>query len=133
MRVVVRDPQAQAAATEARTQITNFLTAMRSPALNQSNFIIGAEFPSEDVTEFLWVGYLEYREGEFKGLVATPPKRSTNLTNGQPVQVPLSNVTDWAYVEEGKLIGGFSIRLFRSRMSEPQKQSYDAELPYKIE
>src|SRR6187402_515364 len=97
MRVVVRDPQAQAAAAEARTQITNFLAAMRSPALNQSNFVICAEFPSGDVTEFLWIGYLEYREGEFKGLVATPQKPSTHLKNGPPLQVLLSNVTAWAY------------------------------------
>ena len=117
MRVTIHDPQLAAASAQARSEINNFLTAMHSPTANQSNFMICAEFSSGTVPEYLWVGYLQYRDGGFTGRIVTPPKPATGLTNGQRVQVGLSNVTDWAYLENGKLIGGFTSRLLGNWMS----------------
>lgn len=131
--IVARDPQIQAASAQAQIQITNFLAALRSPASNQSNFVICVEFPSGGLPQSLWIGYIQYGESGFRGVVVTPPNPASSLTNGQPVQVGLSNVTDWAYVEDGKLIGGFTTRVLRSRMSETERRAYDAQLPYTIE
>lgn len=131
--VIGRDPQMAAASAQALAQITNCLAAMRSPTASQSNFVVCADFPAGGVPESLWIGHLEQIEGGFRGVVATPPGPASSLTNGQPVNVSLSNVTDWAYLENGKLIGGFTLRVLRSRMTTAERQSYDANLPYKIE
>jgi len=131
--MVARDPQLEAASAEARSSITNFITALRSPAANQSNFVICVEFTSGHAMEAVWIGYLRYGEKGFDGLVATAPKSIPRLTNNQPVQMPLSRVIDWAYMEDDRLIGGFAERVRRSRMSESDRQSYDARLPYRIE
>lgn len=95
--------------------------------------MICAEFPSGGVPESFWIGDLQYGDEGFKGVVATPASSASDVTNGQSVRVPISSVTDWAYVQDGKLIGGFTIRLLRSRMSETERQSYDSQLPYRIE
>jgi uncharacterized protein YegJ (DUF2314 family) len=130
----VSDPQMDAAVAKAQASITNFIAALQSPKTNQIGFSICARFVSEakNIQENIWITGLRHNESFFEGIVALD-KTEIGLAFRQPVKVALSNVVDWMYVEDGKAVGDFTGRLLRLRMSELERQKYDAELNYKFE
>src|SRR5207249_12253584 len=69
----------------------------------------------------------------FTGLVNDQPLNLPNVRLGQSVSVPLDRVSDWLAVDQGHLIGGYTIRLLRSRMDAKERQQYDAQLGAVIE
>jgi uncharacterized protein YegJ (DUF2314 family) len=50
----------------------------------------------------------------------------------QRVGFQMSQVTEWMYVENGYLVGGYTTRLIRSRLSGHERESMDATAPNKI-
>ena len=42
------------------------------------------------------------------------------------------DITDWMYIEDGRLIGGYTTRLLRERMSPEERKQLDASAPYKF-
>jgi uncharacterized protein YegJ (DUF2314 family) len=131
---IMPDPQMDAAMAEAQGTMTNFLTVLQSPRTNQYGFSISARFDSKakGIREYIWITNLRYHDSGFDGIVALD-KTEIGLAFKQPVSVVVSNVVDWMYVEDGKVIGDSTGRLLRSRMSEQERQKYDAGLNYKFE
>ena len=42
-------------------------------------------------------------------------------------------ITDWSYVENGKLVGGYTIRVLFAEMSNDEKQQFEKQADFKIE
>jgi uncharacterized protein YegJ (DUF2314 family) len=66
------------------------------------------------------------------GVIANPPVRK-DLKFKQRVQIEFSHLSDWMFVDNGKLVGGFTTRLLRKRMAPEEKKRADAESPYRID
>jgi len=55
------------------------------------------------------------------------------LSNGTPgtqfntelVEIPLSAICDWMYIEDKKLVGGYTIRLQYKRMTDEERKTFD--------
>ena len=43
-----------------------------------------------------------------------------------------SQFTDWMYIEDGFLVGGFITRVIRAGMSPEERKEYDSHAPYKF-
>jgi uncharacterized protein YegJ (DUF2314 family) len=47
--------------------------------------------------------------------------------------VVAERISDWMYVHEGRLVGGYTIRVMRDRLSPAERLRFDQGLPFKIE
>jgi len=54
-----------------------------------------------------------------------------DLKIGDEVSFPPAELTDWMYMEDGKIIGGYTIRVLRKRMSAKEGADFDANLQFK--
>jgi uncharacterized protein YegJ (DUF2314 family) len=63
----------------------------------------------------------------------TSDKWFPGLKFKQQVSVPLDNISDWMYVSDGRLIGGFTSRVLYGRMSPEERKQDDSGRPYRIE
>ena len=123
------DPDMSAAIDTARQTIEQFLDAFFSPKDGQTAFLLKVRFADGDQVEHVWVADLEVTESTFRGVIANEPRLST-LRFKQTVEFEPRDVTDWMFLERGKLIGGYTTRLVRQRMSAGERDAFDASVPY---
>jgi uncharacterized protein YegJ (DUF2314 family) len=50
----------------------------------------------------------------------------------QRVDFEPSYISDWMYIEDGYLVGGYTTRVIRDRMTPKERTAYDAQAPYKF-
>ena len=133
VKVKAEDVEMNTAISVAQASITNFLAAFRNPQTNQQYFLVKGKFTAGEVVEHIWVADLRYDGGVFHGVIANEPQSISGLGFKQPVAVPLGRISDWMFVQDGKLMGGFTSRLLRTRMTAQRRQEADAQNPYRYE
>jgi len=50
----------------------------------------------------------------------------------QRVEFEPSYISDWMYIDDGYLVGGYTTRVIRDRMTPEEREAHDAEAPYKF-
>jgi uncharacterized protein YegJ (DUF2314 family) len=133
VKVRAEDSEMNAAISAAQASITNFMAVFRNPQTNQQYFLIKGKFTASDVVEHIWVADLRYDGSVFHGVIANEPERISGLTFKQPVEVQLGQISDWMFVQDGKLVGGYTFRVLRKRMTAQQRRELDAHIPYSYE
>ncbi len=81
-------------------------------------------------TEHIWLNELEFDvEGNLFGAVGNIPMSITNVHLGQRVGIENTMITDWMIVENGRLIGGYTIRAIRDKITDKEElRRFDEEL-----
>lgn len=127
------DPEMQAAISKARETVDEFIAALDDPQASGTGFSVKLLVEDGEHGEHMWVLPVRYEEGRFYGRVNNNPDRVTTVKIGDEVDVAASEITDWMYVEDGKLHGGYSIRLLRERMPADERKAFDAQVPFTID
>lgn len=73
-----------------------------------------------------------YTDGMFRGNMGDDIP-SLKLEAGEEITVAEKDILDWMIVEDGKLIGGYTIRLAVQRMSPEERERFLKTLDYSIE
>jgi len=61
----------------------------------------------------------------FQGRVDNKPQKIRGLKLGQLVSVNPNEISDWLYVDNGKLVGGYTVRAHYNELFPQQKQEFD--------
>jgi len=80
----------------------------------------------------IWVDGITYTGSSFRGNMGDDIP-SLKLSAGEKIVVPAEDIVDWMIVEDGKLVGGYTIRLAYQRMSPEEKERFLETLDYSIE
>jgi uncharacterized protein YegJ (DUF2314 family) len=74
-------------------------------------------------SEFMWVEVTSIEDGLVYGKLANVPNYLTNIKEGDVVKRPASEIEDWLYIDNKKMIGGFSIEVLQNRQKKrsPEK------------
>ncbi len=127
------DPQMNAAIQKARAGVDAFIAALKSPKATQSGFSIKFPFKDGKETEHIWLSPITFDGGKFHGVVNNDPELVKNVKLGQKVTALPNEISDWMYVENGKLVGGETLRVLRAKMSESERAEFDKSVPFVIE
>ena len=68
----------------------------------------------------------------FSGKISNDPEKVTTVTVGQAVSARPATISDWMYVDHGKLVGGYTLRVLRDRFSSDRAE-FDRSIPFKVE
>jgi uncharacterized protein YegJ (DUF2314 family) len=129
----VGDEEMNNAIAEARTSFKQFNDAFKSNRSDYSLFALKVMFQDHvGGYEHIWITDLSFRDGEYHGTVGNTPSYTTEVEAGQQITVEAKKISDWMYVEHGKLRGGFTLRVLRNRMSQSERDKFDADLGFKI-
>ena len=123
------DADMAAAIDTARQTIEQFLDAFSSPNQDQTAFLLKVTFTSGNEVEHIWVADLQVTGATFRGVIANEP-RLPALHFKQLVEFTPREVTDWMFIDRGKLVGGYTTKLIRQLMSAEEREAFDASLPY---
>lgn len=77
------------------------------------------------VVEHMWMNEIDFNGDTISGVLINDPNELTNVKNGDFVEIPLNQVSDWLFSNQGNTYGGFTIQLVRSTMGEQERNEHD--------
>ena len=117
---------------EARRTVGVFIQALRKPAAGQSDFEVKKPFRQGDIVEHLWLANVTFSGNRFHGYVDNKPRKIKGLKMGDHVSVNANEISDWAYIDNGRLVGGYTIRVIFAELSPKGKKKLEDEARFRI-
>jgi uncharacterized protein YegJ (DUF2314 family) len=125
------DEQMEAAIGEAKASFKKFIEAFCHPTERQKSFLVKVVFDEGEQREHIWLADLDLRGEKPSGVVANEPNLPS-LKFMQRVEFEPLYISDWMYIEDGCLVGGYTTRVIRDRMTPDERREHDAQAPYKF-
>lgn len=128
------DAAMNAAIQKARdTVLTEFAPALKSHHPKQIGHSIKVAIKDGDKVEHLWLTPVTFEGQKFTGKVNNEPKDVKGVKLGTKYSVAPEEISDWMYIDDGKLVGGFSVRVLRDKMPEKERAEFEKGLPFKLD
>ena len=128
MSVQAQDAEMNRAMTKARETIGDFLKRLDHPPASQTYLSLKVRLEEDDVVEHIWLNTVSHSNGWFAGIVGNDPVDLKKIKLGDRVSVHLDHVSDWMAVDGGHLIGGYTLRVLRDRMTPDERKALDQKL-----
>jgi uncharacterized protein YegJ (DUF2314 family) len=125
--VTDNDTEMNEAIKTAKQTLDKFNSALMSSNPDFKYFALKSHFKTTNGGEHIWVSNISLKDKKYYGVVDNLPESTTEVKIGDTIQIVNENISDWMYIENQKLFGGFTIRLLRKRMTEAERKKFDAE------
>ena len=104
------DPRWICAERNARERFGEFVESfeLRAPA---DTFAVKAAFRDDFGLEHLWLRVHDLDDEHLYGTLDNRPCSLKSVRQGQPVKVPKNLVHDWLILQDGRMLGGFTLAL----------------------
>ena len=127
------DPEMDNAVATAPTTVQQFIDALKSPKANQSGFSIKKGFKQGEMTEHMWLGDVTFDGTMFHAKLNNDPVDVNNVKFGDAVTISPKDISDWMFIEDGKLIGGYTVRVLYNRETPAGKKQFVKETGMRME
>ena len=114
---VETSPAMVEATQKARETFPDFVEGFRSG--NGSEFSAKFSFTDDQKTERLWVAVDAINGDSILGTLGNKPEIVENMAEGDPVTRTLDELEDWLYMNEGQMIGGYTVQAMLADRNEP--------------
>jgi len=125
------DKEMTEAIKKANQSLADFNTALTNPKIEVKSLKV--KFKNQQNTEHIWLSDVEFKDGKYTGILDNEPEYITDYQIGDTINVNSKDISDWMYIENGKLFGGYTIKVLRNRMSESERKQFDAESGMQID
>jgi uncharacterized protein YegJ (DUF2314 family) len=120
----------------ARKEIDTFIAALANPKPSQSHLSVKKPFSwkngDETNYEHIWLSYVTFKNGIFHGRVGNEPVDVKDVKLGDEVTLQKAEASDWMYIENDYLVGGYTIRILYEAMPPDERADFDSNVPFKI-
>lgn len=88
-------------------------------------FTDGPRTDGQPELEHMWVTDADFDGDTLTGRLLNAPNWLTSVREGDMVQAPFSLLEDWMMAAQGKVHGGYTVNLMRSRMDNRERRQHD--------
>jgi uncharacterized protein YegJ (DUF2314 family) len=118
---------------KAKLTVHYFVECVKAPKAGQQYFSVKVNIQDDTYSEHIWLIKPELDdEGNLYGIVGNEPLDVKSVRLNQKIGVDKDLISDWMIVQNGRLIGGYTIRCIRDGMSGSELKQHDEELGYLI-
>jgi uncharacterized protein YegJ (DUF2314 family) len=103
------DPHMEAAFRKAKESLGAFLKLARQEPPFIISYAVKIPLREGNITEYFWISPFVERNGNFIGILNNTPRSVSKYKAGQKITFHESDVVDWMYREEGKMVGNFTV------------------------
>jgi uncharacterized protein YegJ (DUF2314 family) len=126
------DSELQAAFQHAQDTLDSFIQRIETTHPNRTLVAVKVRFLLPDgSSQDLWVDQITYEDGLFRGVMGDDIP-ALKLSMDDKIKIESKDIVDWMIVEDGKLVGGYTIRLAFQRMTASQKKRFLETINYSI-
>ncbi|OWP62163.1 hypothetical protein CDA63_15635 [Hymenobacter amundsenii] len=123
--VEAEDPEMQMAMKQGKATFPQFMAAIAQPDSTITNPAIKVPYEQDGQTEFLWLTDPTIEHGTLYGIIGNKPEYTNQVKEGDKVVIDTTLMADWNYVQHNRLIGGYTVKLLRNRMSAEERADFD--------
>jgi uncharacterized protein YegJ (DUF2314 family) len=120
------DPEMNAAMREARATLPEFEKRLKQPPPTQEYISLKGRFEEDGHVEHMWLEDVQITPQGYRGKLGNRPVYIQSIGEGSEVEVTRAKVSDWMAIDAGKLVGGYTVRVQRARMSDAERAQFDA-------
>ena len=113
--------------------LNQFDSAFNNKNYDSGTIALKIKFPTENGFEHIWATQLSLENGTYFGVIDNLPNNAKDVQLGDKIKINKDEITDWMFGRNGKLVGGYTIRTIRNRMTEQEKIDFDAGFPLRID
>jgi len=123
------------AIAQARTTWQRFAHALAKPSDKMRGFSIKRGFRVEDdpEAEHIWLTNVSFDGKGFKGEVNNEPVDTKEVQIGDIVDVTPDQLSDWMYIENGILRGGYTIRVLVEQDPPEEQEKFFKQVGFRFE
>lgn len=111
---------------KARLTLHYFEQCLQSPSPSQQYFSIKVKIEDGGKIEHIWLTQPSFdEEGNLFGVVGNEPIDVKTVTINQKIGIDRNLISDWMIIENGRLIGGYTIRAIRDNLSGDHLKNFD--------
>jgi uncharacterized protein YegJ (DUF2314 family) len=119
---------------KARLTLKYFKQSLIKPRPDQNYFSLKARIEDGPEIEHLWLNNVSFDETDnFYGTIGNKPLTIKNVSLGKAIGITLENISDWMILEDGKLVGGYTIRVTRDELTEKELRKFDEQLGFIVD
>jgi uncharacterized protein YegJ (DUF2314 family) len=127
------DAELDSAIAQARASLDTFIQTIAAPHADRTIVAVKVRFtPLGEASQDIWVDEVTYADGVLRGSMGDDIP-SMKLEVGEKIKIDENDIIDWMIVQDGTLIGGYTIRLAMQRMSPEERERFLQSLDYSIE
>lgn len=128
-----KDPGVIPAIARARATFPEFVQALRRRHPAHPYFSVRRPYATPDGgREHLWIEDVREIAGGFEGTLAVEPDDTRLVTPGQRPRFTVQEISDWLYLEDDRLVGGYTIRYVTDRMTPEDKRRFEQESGFRV-
>lgn len=127
------DKAMEQAVQRARIMVGQFIAAIKSPSKSQRNFEVKKPIVEGDKVEHVWVRDVTYDGKRFHGRVDNECVDVKGVKLGDKISVAPEEISDWMFVEDGKLVGGYTLRELYKRLPSERQKEFEKESQFQIQ
>jgi uncharacterized protein YegJ (DUF2314 family) len=129
------DPTMSAAIAKAQGSLDTFRGVLAAPPAGAKDFSIkvGFAWGIKDDREHIWLTEPKLAATTVTGTINNEPVDAISLKLGQVVTAPLKDVSDWMYVENGVLRGGYTLRVLLDKMSPEMRKKMLDDMGFRLD
>src|SRR5687768_4780665 len=86
---------------------------------------VRARNPGGLEVEHMWISEVDFDGQQIYGTLLNSPDSLQSFQEGDQVEIPMQQLSDWMYVVSGEVCGGFTVDLMRSRMGKAERAQHD--------
>ena len=114
------DKEIAGIADNARRALPTFFRNLASPPTGANNFYVKYTLTAYDGgTEQVWLGNIRFKDGVYYGSLANTARHMGSKK--KDITFDPDAITDWMYIQNGKIIGGRSIKYLLEKIPETQR------------
>ena len=128
------DAAMNVAIAKARASVVTFIAALKTPKAGQHSFAIKKRFENKPggEAEHMWIARLSFDGRRFRGLLSNVPVNVRSIKAGDSVICAPSEISDWMFIDKGKLVGGTTIRVLYDKLPLSQKPQFEKESGFRF-
>lgn len=128
IRVPNEDPEIAAAIAKARTTLPQFWKAYAHPGPGEEGFALKIAIKDGADVEHFWLIDVGRDGDKYYGTINNTPEIVGNVSAGDRHEFTASDISDWLYQRNGKIVGNETMRPLLKRMPPEVAEQYRAML-----
>jgi uncharacterized protein YegJ (DUF2314 family) len=120
--VSANDAEMNLAISKARQALPEFWQVFESRKNGESDFCLKVRIEDSSGTEHFWAINIRRENGKIWGEIGNDANIVKSVKLGDQVPITESDISDWLYMRNGKIVGNFTVRPLLKSMSEEEAQ-----------
>jgi len=117
----------------AQSTLDQFDKALWNKDYDSGTVALKIKFPTKTGFEHIWATEIILDSDNYYGVIDNLPDNAKDIKLGEKIKIHNEDISDWMFGRNGKLVGGFTIRVIRDRLTGQEKKDFDKDFKLKID